>query len=58
MAWKSDPMSNRRWNKAEREIQETMILVDYLTAHHMDFDDLDNFSERTVKAAKEWKGGQ
>lgn len=51
-------MSNRKWNKAEREIQETMILVDYLTAHHMDFDDLDNFSERSVKAAKEWKGGQ
>lgn len=47
--------SNRTHNKAEREIMESVILVDYLIAHDLDFADLSNFSERTVKAAKLWK---
>lgn len=48
-------MSDKRRNsKAQRELEETKILVDYLLAHGLDFDDIENFTEQTVKRAKAW----
>lgn len=47
----------RRFSKAQREIEETIILIDYLVAHDLDFDDINNFTERSVKLAKEWWDG-
>ena len=45
---------NKRHDKAQKELEETQILVDYLTTHGLDFDDISNFSEKTVRTAKEW----
>lgn len=41
-------------NKALREIEETMVLVEYLIYHNLDFDDIRNFATKTVKQAVEW----
>lgn len=44
----------RRHSKAQRELDDTKILVDYLMAHQLDFDLLENFTDASVKRAKEW----
>lgn len=44
-------------SKAAREIEDTEILVSYLLAHHLDFDDPANFTDRAVKVARAWKRG-
>jgi len=44
----------RKHSKALKELEETKILVDYLVAHDLDFDDISNFSDATVRRAKEW----
>lgn len=45
-------------NKALREIKETQILVAYLIHHDLDFDDIKNFSAKTVKIAVDWHKDQ
>lgn len=45
-------MSNE--NRARKEIEETKILVDYLIHFQLDFNDILNFSNKTVRAALEW----
>lgn len=47
-------MSRRKQAKALKELGETKILVDYLIAHNMDFDNENNFTDAMVEAAKEW----
>ena len=47
-------MDNRKQEKARKELEDTRVLVDYLTFHDMDFDDIGNFSDAMVKTAKEW----
>lgn len=42
-------------NKAMKEIEESVILTDYLIHHDLDFDDVSNFTQKTVKLAIEWK---
>lgn len=44
----------RRQAKAQRELEETKILVDYLLAHDLSFDVIEHFSDQTVRIAKEW----
>jgi hypothetical protein len=44
----------RRQSKAQRELEDTKILVDYLLAHELDFDLLENFTDTSVRRAKEW----
>jgi hypothetical protein len=48
----------RRHSKALRELEDTKILVDYLMDQGLSFDVLDNFSDGTVKKAKEWFKGR
>lgn len=40
--------------KALKEIEETRILVDFLVAHDLDFELLENFSDQMVRRAVEW----
>jgi hypothetical protein len=47
----------RRQSKAARELEETKILVDYLLAHELSFDLLENFTDPMVRRAKEWWKG-
>jgi len=47
-----------RERKALKEIEESVVLTDYLMAHNMDFDDLRNFTSKMVKQALEWKRGK
>ena len=47
----------RRQSKAIKELEETKILVDYLLAHDLSFDLLENFSDHMVRTAKEWDDG-
>lgn len=44
----------RKHSKAQRELEETKILVDYLLEHGLSFELIENFSDRMVKLAKEW----
>ena len=44
----------RKHSKAQKELEDTKILVDYLLEHGLSFDALDNFSDRMVKTAKEF----
>lgn len=44
----------RRHSKALRELEETKMLVDYLVAHGLSFDLIENFSDQLVRTAKEW----
>jgi hypothetical protein len=44
----------RRTLKAQKELEETKILVDYLLAHDLSFDLIENFSDYMVRTAKEW----
>lgn len=44
----------RRHSKAQRELEETKILVDYLLAHELSFDLMENFTDTSVRRAKEW----
>lgn len=44
----------RRYSKALKELEETKILVDYLMAHELSFDLIENFSDSMVRTAKEW----
>lgn len=41
-------------DRAIKEIQESMCLSLYLQAHELDFEDIDNFSDRMVRRAKTW----
>ena len=45
---------NRKHNKAEKEIEDTQILVEFLVAHSLDFEDIENFSEKTIREARSW----
>lgn len=47
----------RKQSKAQRELEETKILVDYLLAHDLSFDVIENFSDRMVRTAKDWYDG-
>jgi hypothetical protein len=47
----------RKQSKAQRELEETKILVDYLLAHDLSFDIEDNFTDRMVRIAKDWNDG-
>lgn len=49
-------MSNE--NKARKEIFETQILVDYLIEFGLNFDDIDNFTNKRVREALEWHLGR
>lgn len=51
-------MDNRKQEKARKELEDTTTLVDFLTFHKMDFDDINNFSDAMVKSAKEWAADQ
>lgn len=57
--WRS--MTEEEWidfkqhKKAEKEIDENLLLIQYLEATEADFEDVKNFSDRKVKEAKEWK---
>jgi hypothetical protein len=44
----------RRHSKAQKELEETKILVDFLLAHELSFDLLENFTDPMVRRAKEW----
>jgi hypothetical protein len=44
----------RKQSKAARELEDTKILVDFLLAHELSFDLLENFSDPMVKQAKHW----
>lgn len=46
----------RRQTKALKELEETKILVDYLIEHELSFDELEHFSDRMVRTAKEFYG--
>ena len=48
----------RKHSKALRELEETKILIDYLLEHDLSFDELDNFSDRMVRTAKDWNDGR
>lgn len=48
----------RKQSKAQRELEETKILVDYLLAHDLSFDVEDNFTDRMVRIAKDWNDGR
>lgn len=50
-------MSNNE-NKARKEIEETKVLVDYLIHFQLDFNDIDNFSNKRVREAMEWQKGR
>ncbi len=44
----------RRHSKAQKEIEETKILIDYLLEHGLSFDEESNFTDQSVRLAKEW----
>jgi hypothetical protein len=48
----------KKYTKAQKELEETIILVDYLVAHALSFEDEFNFTEQSVKRAKEWFNGR
>lgn len=48
----------RRHSKAQRELEDTKILVDYLLEHGLSFEDVNNFTDRQVRVAKEWWNGR
>lgn len=48
----------KKHSKAQRELEETKILVDYLLAHDLSFDMIENFSDQMVRTAKEWNDGR
>lgn len=43
-----------RENRALKEIEESRILVDYLIHHDLDFENIKNFTSKTVQKAVEW----
>lgn len=45
-------------NKALREIEESVSLVEYLTYHELDFDEIKYFTPKYIKLAIEWKNNQ
>lgn len=47
-------LDQRRQKRAEKEIEESTILVDYLLAFDKDFNNIANFTSKAVKAAIEW----
>lgn len=49
---------NRRWNKAQKELNETKVLVEYLIHFHRSFDNIANFQDSVVKDAVLWYRGQ
>jgi hypothetical protein len=44
----------RRHTKAVKELSDTKILVDFLLAHGLSFDDENNFTDQSVSRAKRW----
>lgn len=44
----------RRQSKAIKEIEESKILVDFILAHNLSFEDENNFTDQTVSKAKKW----
>lgn len=45
----------KQHKKAEKEIDEDLLLIQYLEATEADFNDVKNFTDKKVKEAKEWK---
>lgn len=45
----------RKYSKALKELEETKTLVDYLVAHELSFDLIENFSDAMVRTALEWR---
>lgn len=48
-------MNLKQHRKAEQELDETVLLLEYLKATGADLTDSKNFSVKTVKKAKQWK---
>lgn len=46
-----------RENRALKEIEESRILTDYLIHHGLDFDNIKNFTSKTVQKAVDWHRG-
>jgi hypothetical protein len=47
----------RKHSKAQRELEDTKLLVDYLLEHGLSFDVLEHFSDHMVKTAKDFYNG-
>lgn len=47
-----------QYNKAIKEIEESVALVEYLLHYNLDFNNIANFKSSVVKKAVEWKKNQ
>jgi hypothetical protein len=47
-------MAFRKDEKAEREIHQTMLIMDWIEGVGRDPEDLCNYSDKSYEAAKEW----